>query len=180
MSLFSYLHGIYQYTRTLGDNYGEVTDNLSRGARPSRDRLGYLRSIGVREVIDLRDGSADFEEISACGELGLKYTRFSMSDHAAPDPAEMLRLVNILNSNNTVGIKTFVHCEGGRHRTSVVYAMFRVKYQGNLWDKVRAWKEAKEDYGFFRDPGHHGALEDWFFSLPPAWFNSKPLAQIPL
>ncbi|MCI0337917.1 MAG: hypothetical protein L0226_10090, partial [Acidobacteria bacterium] len=53
----------------------------------------------------------------------------------------------------------FVHCAGGRHRTGVLIAIYRMEVYG--WDARKAYDEMK-DYKFYSSFGH-GEMKDYVF-----------------
>jgi protein tyrosine/serine phosphatase len=54
----------------------------------------------------------------------------------------------------------FVHCQGGRHRTGVMTALYRITHDS--WTADQAYEEMKE-YRFARFPTHP-KLKDFVFS----------------
>ncbi|HEU0173831.1 MAG TPA: hypothetical protein VFV58_06175, partial [Blastocatellia bacterium] len=53
----------------------------------------------------------------------------------------------------------YVYCHGGRHRTGVVTAIYRMAIEG--WDVQRAYAEMRQ-YGFYKCWGH-GPLKAYVF-----------------
>lgn len=138
------------------NNFGKVTDFFYRGAQPKRDEYRRLASVGVKTIIDLRDDPKDFSR-SAAEQSGLKYVNFPMSDHDYP-PADTAEKFLKLVSNESLW-PIYVHCAGGRHRTGVMTAVYRLTVEG--WDIERAYREMKV-YDFYTRWGH-GEMKDFIY-----------------
>lgn len=138
------------------DNFGKVTDFYYRGAQPKRDDYRRLASLGVKTIIDLRDDPKNFAR-AAAEQSGLKYVNFPMSDHDYP-PADTAEKFLKLVSNESLW-PIYVHCAGGRHRTGVMTAVYRLTVEG--WDMERAYREMKV-YDFYTRWGH-GEMKDFIY-----------------
>lgn len=138
-------------------NFGKVAAGLYRGAAPSFDGYSGLFEFGIRTVIDLRDGdrSEDMRTAQAAGIHG--WLQVPMSDKATPRWEDLERALSILTSDPLKPV--YVHCAGGRHRTGLVVACYRVRVGG--WTKEQAWDEARE-YGWYSSMGH-SPLKTFFF-----------------
>src|SRR6185369_13217223 len=135
-------------------NFGKVDDRLYRGGQPKEEQFQELSRLGITTVIDLRDDPKDYEK-SAVEAAGMCYINLPMSDSKLPgneQAAEYLRIVN----NPETGT-AFVHCAGGRHRTGVMVAIYRLNNYG--WNVEQAYKEMKE-YDFYTRWGH-GVMKDF-------------------
>jgi protein tyrosine/serine phosphatase len=129
-------------------NFGVINDNYFRGAQPQGQDFRDLAALGVKMVIDLtKDGRPD--ERGMVEQAGMKFYRIPMTtsdrpaDHAV---AQFLRLVN-----DPANQPVFVHCQGGRHRTGVMTAVYRMTQDG--WTPDRAYGEMKQ-FRFEGFPGH--------------------------
>src|SRR5262249_18311305 len=122
-----------------------VNANYFRGAQPGRSDYADLASIGIKTVIDLtQDG--DESEPSLVRRAGMKFFRIPMTTHETPSAeqvAEFLKLVN-----DPANQPVYVHCQGGRHRTGVMTAVYRMTNEG--WTADRAFEEMKQ-YKFGAD-----------------------------
>lgn len=146
-------------------NFGRVDDHTYRGTQPSGDDYTGLKKLGVKTVLSLRDDEAQDSERLATG-AGLVYRNVPMSSTHTPRVVSIQSALDIIR--DPAYWPVYVHCEGGRHRTGVVVAVYRVLDSG--WDKKRAWDEAHK-YDFYRGLGH-GSIEDWFLSpFNPRDFN---------
>lgn len=137
-------------------NFGKVTDFYYRGAQPKRTDYKQLAEIGVKTVIDLRHDPKDFAR-SGAEQSGLRYINFPMSDHDYP-PADTAEKFLKLISNESLW-PIYVHCAGGRHRTGVMTAVYRLTVEG--WDIQRAYREMKE-YDFYTRWGH-GEMKEFIY-----------------
>jgi protein tyrosine/serine phosphatase len=130
------------------DNFGKVTDFYYRGAQPKGDEYNQLAAIGVKTIVDLRDDPKDYAKTLA-ERAGLKYINLPMSDKEYPPPDAAQKFLSLVNDRENWPV--YVHCAGGRHRTGVMTAVFRMTNQG--WDIDRAYEEMKE-YDFYTRWGH--------------------------
>jgi protein tyrosine/serine phosphatase len=112
---------------------------LYRGAQPNYAGLEYLRSIGIRSVLNLREpGDAWPAEAAACDELGLTYTDFPLSGLTAPTATQAAAILAILD---TLPPPIFIHCQHGCERTGLMIGAYRIRRQG--WTAADAWREAR-------------------------------------
>jgi protein tyrosine/serine phosphatase len=63
--------------------------------------------------------------------------------------------------NDPANQPVYVHCQGGRHRTGVMTAVYRLTHDG--WNADRAFSEMKE-YEFAKGLGH-GALKQFVYDF---------------
>ncbi len=131
-------------------NFGKVNDNLYRGAQPALDELRNLREMGIRTVVDLREGDRS-GETTTVRTLGMNYVSIPMNDSQQTYDPEVTKFLSLMK-DSTKG-PFFVHCAGGRHRTGTVVASYRMSVDG--WGVDRAYREMK-DYGFYTAWGHGG------------------------
>ena len=79
----------------------------------------------------------------------MKFYRIPMTTSDRPSDqavAEFLKLVT-----NPANLPVYVHCQGGRHRTGVMTAVYRMTQDG--WTADQAYAEMKQ-YKFEGFPGH--------------------------
>jgi len=127
------------------DNFGRINDNYYRGAQPDARDYSDLASLGVRTVIDLtRDGRA--EEQGLVQRAGMKFYRIPMTTRVAPTKDELAKFLQLVN--DPANQPVYVHCAGGRHRTGVMTAVYRMTHDG--WSSDQAFKEMKQ-YNFGAD-----------------------------
>jgi len=137
-------------------NFGCVNENYYRGAQPQKQDYASLASLGIKTVVDLqRDGEAN--EMQMVESKGMKFFRLEMTTTDRPDPRTVSRFLNIVN--DPANQPVFVHCHGGRHRTGVMTAIYRLTHDD--WTADRAFAEMKE-YEFGKGFGH-GPLRDYVY-----------------
>ena len=69
-----------------------------------------------------------------------------MTTHQPPTPAQLAQFLALVSDPASQPV--FVHCVGGRHRTGVMTAVYRMTTEG--WTADKAFKEMK-DYKFGMD-----------------------------
>jgi protein tyrosine/serine phosphatase len=127
------------------DNFGRISDTYFRGAQPRGRDYADLAAIGVKTVIDLtKDG--DRTEPAAVQRAGMRFFRIPMTTHNVPTEADLARFLQIVD--DPANQPVYVHCQGGRHRTGVMTAVFRMANDG--WSPDRAFAEMKQ-YKFGAD-----------------------------
>jgi len=103
-------------------------------------------------VIDLRE-KPDFHERRTVKEMGMRYVNIPMTDTDYPDSKQIDAFFALANEPTTG--RFFVHCAGGRHRTGVIGAVYRLTI--NRWTYEQVYAEMKS-YDFYVRWGH-GPLE---------------------
>ncbi len=132
------------------DNFDKVDAHVYRGAQPTEEGFRYLASIGIKTVIDLREGGdrAKAEEGIVTG-AGMEYLNVPMTGLTPPTKAELLKILPLLEDPATGPV--FVHCMRGADRTGAVIAAYHIDHDG--WDNARALQDAKaHKMGFFQFP----------------------------
>jgi len=152
-------------TGTLGhiriDNFGRVNATYYRGAQPEGRDYADLHAAGVKTVIDLtEDGEA--QEGAIVQDLGMKFYRIPMTTHETPSPEKIHQFLTLVN--DPANQPVYVHCQGGRHRTGVMTAVYRMTGEG--WTGDRAFAEMKQ-YKFGMDFLHQ-EFKDFVMTYQPA------------
>jgi protein tyrosine/serine phosphatase len=137
-------------------NFGKVNDHIYRGGQPDEDEYKKLAAIGIKTIIDLREHPEGYARRLA-ENAGMQYINIGLNDKRPPTEAESNRFLQLVNDENNWPV--YVHCAGGRHRTGVLLAVYRMEVDG--WDARRAYEEMK-DYKFYSRFGH-GDLKDYVF-----------------
>ena len=88
---------------------------------------------------------------------GMRYINVPMNVRGYPPPDLAPRFLALVNDPKNWPV--FVHCHGGRHRTGVMTAIYRMAVDG--WDVQRAYAEMRQ-YGFYKRWGH-GPLKTYVF-----------------
>jgi protein tyrosine/serine phosphatase len=122
-------------------NFGSVTGRFFRGGQITPAGIEKLAAKGTRTIIDLRDKESP-GEAEACQRNGIKYYKFPMNGHAAPEPKMVNEILSIIQSAKE---PVYVHCSAGKHRAGTITALYRMRVQG--WSKEQAWAE-QQSYGF--------------------------------
>ncbi len=132
-------------TRISVDNFGRVNANYYRGAQPEGRDYTDLAALGVKTVIDLqRDGSPAEQKLVEAA--GMTFHRIGMTTRQAPTKAQLASFLELVN--NPANQPVYVHCAGGRHRTGVMTAVYRMTRNG--WNAEQSFQEMKQ-YKFGAD-----------------------------
>lgn len=145
-----------KYANPKIENFGCINPNYYRGAPPDRRDFADLQSLGIRTIIDLQnEGEADEQKIVE--SLGMKFYRIGLTAQSAPSPDQIAEFLSIVD--DPASQPMFVHCAGGRHRTGMMTAIYRLTHDG--WTADSAYDEMKQ-YEFEKGFGH-GELKDYVF-----------------
>jgi protein tyrosine/serine phosphatase len=130
------------------DNFGMINTNYFRGAQPESQDYGDLAALGVKTVIDLtRDGRPD--EQGFVERSGMRFYRIPLTTSDAPSGQAVTEFLTLVN--DPANQPVYVHCQGGRHRTGIMTAVYRMTQDG--WTADRAYNEMKK-FRFEGFPGH--------------------------
>ena len=97
-------------------------------------------------------------------KAGMQFVRIPMTTHESPGPATIAEFLSLVNDPAKQPV--YVHCIGGRHRTGVMTAIYRMTVEA--WTPIQAFKEMKQ-YKFGAD-FLHSEFKDFVlgFSAPAA------------
>lgn len=125
------------------DNFGRINETYYRGAQPDTHDYADLAALGVKTVIDLQaDGLTTERQLVE--SAGMKFFRIPMTTRKAPTNEELALFLQLVNEPANQPV--YVHCAGGRHRTGVMTAVYRMTHDG--WSSDQAFKEMKKyDFG---------------------------------
>ena len=121
------------------DNFSRVDTRLYRGAQPRESDFADLKALGIKTIVDLTSNDADPDEQARAEAAGMTYISIPMSTRRVPTAADIAQFVSLVN--DPAGQPVYVHCVGGRHRTGVMTAMYRMTHDG--WSGDQAFKEMK-------------------------------------
>ncbi len=121
-------------------NLHKVSDDLYRGAQPTPEGIKELETLGVKTVINLRDGDTDRRILT---DSGLAYELIPMTAWKPHDDDVVQFLRTVTDESR---LPAFVHCRRGADRTGMMVAIYRIAVQG--WDKEQAIAEMTQ--GGFR------------------------------
>ena len=150
------------------DNFGRVNEHYYRGAQPKGRDFADLAAAGVKTIIDLAAEGDRAEEANARA-AGMRFVRIPMSTHAVPTPQVIAQFLTLVNDSANQPV--YVHCMGGRHRTGVMTAIYRMTVDG--WKPTQAFAEMKQ-YKFGAD-FLHPEFKDFVmaFVAAPAVHDNK-------
>ena len=143
------------------DNFGRVSSTFYRGAQPKGHDFADLAAAGIKTVIDLAEEGDPAEEANA-KKAGMQFVRIPMTTHESPGPGTIAEFLSLVNDPAKQPV--YVHCIGGRHRTGVMTAIYRMTAEA--WTPIQAFKEMKQ-YKFGAD-FLHSEFKDFVlgFSAP--------------
>src|SRR5688500_10396534 len=119
-------------------NFARVNHDYYRGGQPMGEDYADLAAIGVKTVINLTNASDGRPEEQALVEqYGMKYLHIPMRTRTPPTDAEIATFLSAVDDDGAM----YVHCVGGRHRTGVMTAIYRMTKDGFTADQ--AFKEMK-------------------------------------
>ncbi len=144
------------------DNFGRVDAQLYRGAQPEGHDFADLKALGVKTIVNLTSDDADPREQTLTEAAGMTYVQIPMTTHTVPTPAQLAMFLSIVNDPARAPV--YVHCVGGRHRTGVMTAAYRITHDG--WSAAQAFNEMKT-YKFGAD-FLHPEFKQFVYSYHPA------------
>jgi tyrosine-protein phosphatase SIW14 len=122
-------------------NLQKVSDDLYRGAQPTKEGIQELKKLGIKTVVNLRSDQSDVDMLK---DSGIVYKAIPMSA-AEPTIEEVVTFLRIISDSNNAPV--FVHCRYGADRTGMMCALYRIFIQG--WSKEAAIEEmTKGGFGF--------------------------------
>jgi uncharacterized protein (TIGR01244 family) len=129
------------------ENFGRVSDTYYRGSQPMGDDYEKLAAAGIKTVIDLQEDFDDHYhgtvEARQVESAGMRFHRIPMTTRTPPTSQQLEQFLSIVNDPAQQPV--YVHCKGGKHRTGVMTAVYRMLEDG--WTADRAYDEMK-DYKF--------------------------------
>ncbi len=128
------------------DNFGRVNEHYYRGAQPAGRDYADLAALGVKTIINLTSDDAQADEPGLTAAAGMRYVQIPMTTRTPPTAAQLAQFLGIVNDPASQPV--YVHCVGGRHRTGVMTAAYRMTQEA--WTGERAFQEMKQ-YKFGAD-----------------------------
>ncbi len=129
-------------------NFGKMDDRFYRGAQPKAEDYKTLALMGIKIVFDLRNDPEDYAK-QAAEAAGLRYINIPMSDKERPLAEQIASFLKIVTESGSDPF--YVHCRGGRHRTGLIGAVYRVEFYH--WQYPEVYKEMKA-YDYYSRWGH--------------------------
>jgi uncharacterized protein (TIGR01244 family) len=131
------------------DNFGSINASYYRGAQPKGSDYADLAAFGIKTVIDLQADGDNADEAGLVQAAGMNFFRIPMSTRVPPTPEQVATFLEIVNDPARQPV--YVHCKGGKHRTGVMTAIYRMEKDG--WTAAQAFGEMKQ-YKFGMDVLH--------------------------
>jgi tyrosine-protein phosphatase SIW14 len=150
------------------ENFGQVSANYYRGAQPKPGDYADLAALGVKTVINLTSDDGQANEREQVERAGMRYVHIPMTTHRPPTSAQLSQFFAVVNESTDGPV--FVHCVGGKHRTGVMTAAYRMTNDG--WSPEQAFREMKQ-YKFGAD-FLHPEFKKYVFA-----YQSKPKPATP-
>jgi protein tyrosine phosphatase (PTP) superfamily phosphohydrolase (DUF442 family) len=144
------------------DNFGRVDASYYRGAQPQGRDYADLAALGIKTVINLTSDDASADEQGMVEHAGMKYIQIPMTTHQPPTTEQLTQFLKLVNDSASQPV--YVHCVGGRHRTGVMTAAYRITHDG--WTSDRAFKEMKQ-FKFGAD-FLHAEFKQFVYGYPSA------------
>jgi len=152
------------------DNFGRVDSSYYRGAQPEGRDYADLAALGVQTIINLTSHDAEADEQAMVEQAGMTYVHIPMTTHEPPSATELAKfLATVTDPANQ---PVYVHCVGGRHRTGIMTAAYRIAHDG--WTSDQAFKEMKQ-YKFGAD-WLHAEFKAFVYAYRPAAVPAASLA----
>jgi protein tyrosine/serine phosphatase len=139
-----------------------VDGTYYRGAQPQGRDYSDLAALGVKTVINLTSDDASADEQGLVERSGMNYLQIPMTTHVAPSTEQLSQFLKVVNDPASQPV--YVHCVGGRHRTGVMTAAYRISHDG--WSSDQAFKEMK-NYKFGAD-FLHAEFKQFVYGYPAA------------
>jgi len=143
------------------DNFGRIDAHYYRGSQPEGRDYTDLAAIGVKTIINLTSDDAQPNEKALTEQAGMSYVQIPMTMHRAPTEAQLAEFFHVVDDPARQPV--FVHCVGGKHRTGVMTAAYRIAE--DHWTADQAFKEMK-DYHFGMD-FLHSEFKNFVFGYHP-------------
>src|SRR5271165_281119 len=120
-------------------NFHPVNEHIYRGGQPSPQGFHNLAKLGVRTIVDLRNGAEREVESGAVQKEGMRYFHVPMPGAGAPTEQQVSSVLHVLDDSTSWPV--FLHCRRGADRTGTIAACYRIAHDG--WDNQKALDEAR-------------------------------------
>ena len=142
------------------ENFGRVNDTYYRGGQPVGQDYAALAAAGIKTVISLTSDDAQPNEKAQAEAVGMKFFQIPMTTHQVPSATQVAEFLAVVDNKNAQPV--YVHCVGGRHRTGVMTAIYRMTHDN--WSPSQAFAEMKQ-YKFGAD-FLHAEFKDFVLGYP--------------
>jgi tyrosine-protein phosphatase SIW14 len=144
------------------DNFGQINARYYRGGQPDARDYADLAALGVQTIVNLTSEDAQANEPELAKQNGLRYFQIPMTTRQPPTAAQLAEFMEIVD--DPANQPVYVHCVGGRHRTGVMTAVYRMTEDG--WTADQAFAEMKK-YQFGMD-FLHPEFKKFVYQFHPA------------
>ena len=122
-------------------NFGAVEQGiLYRSAQPRLWDLLWVRSLGIRSIVNLREAQYD-DGVTMLAWLGIpNYLSLAIDNHAPPTDAQAIGFLQFVQDQRNWPV--LVHCAQGEGRTGTLVALTRYAIDG--WTMEQALSEANK------------------------------------
>jgi uncharacterized protein (TIGR01244 family) len=126
------------------ENFGQINPGYYRGSQPEGRDYADLAALGIKTIIDLQGDGSNQNEEQLVKAAGMNFVRIPMTTRVAPTSEQIATFRKLVNDSEQQPV--YVHCAGGRHRTGVMTAVYRMEHDG--WNADQAFREMKKyDFG---------------------------------
>ena len=109
-------------------NFSRASGTIFRGGAPDEQGVGFVASLGIKTIIDLRpSSSATQQECMSATRYGLNYFNIPAGFFDLPDTVISAFLAVCLHPRYQ---PIYVHCTDGRTRTAALVGIYRVAVEG--------------------------------------------------
>jgi tyrosine-protein phosphatase SIW14 len=120
-------------------DFDRVDERVYRGTQPAAEGFAYLAKLGIKTILDLREGGArSTDEQRVVTALGMRYINVPMSGLTPPTGDQTNQVLALLE--DILAGPVFVHCLRGHDRTGAVIAAYHIHH--DRWDNARALEDA--------------------------------------
>jgi protein tyrosine/serine phosphatase len=98
-----------------------------------------LAKLGVKTVIDLREGPVARQEKKVVEKSGMRYVHIPMAGFGAPTEEQLEQIFKLYHDSASWPL--FIHCRRGADRTGTVIACYRIAH--DHWPNQKALEEAQ-------------------------------------
>jgi len=123
-------------------NFSKVDDNYYRGAQPNLQSIEYLKKLGIKTIINLRNENqiVDSKEKISVLKNGINYVNIPMRPDKPPTQAQINQFFNL--TNNSANLPVYVHCLQGKDRTGIMTALYR--FNEYNWSFKKTYSEMRK------------------------------------
>ena len=116
----------------------QVDEGVFRGSQPmTEEDYQALEKMKIKTIINLRWDESVTESKVMADKYNFKFFNFPIVAKETPKTETLKSIFSILLDAKNQPV--FLHCQHGKDRTGLIFALYRVKVQG--WDPERAYEE---------------------------------------